>query len=158
MDLNNLANNDYRNQFFYASGVWQKPRGIFMVYIHAFGGGGGGGGGAAGSSGTNRNGGGGGACGNTSRLLIPAAVISDNLLITIGAGGAGGSSGVSGTVGGDTIITAARGTATNVGRILIASGGNAGNTNGTGGGGVGANSIFNTIPSALGVTGFVGLS
>jgi hypothetical protein len=155
MDLYNLTNNDYRTQFFYRSGVWQKPKGISMVYIHAIGAGGGGAGGASGASGTNRNGGGGGACGNTSRLLIPAAVISDNLTITVGLGGTGGSSGTNGIVGADTIITSARGTATNVARILYASGGNAGN--GVSGGlGSSANSIFNTIPSALGVTGFVG--
>ena len=54
LDLNNLADNSGKVQIFTTSGMWHKPRGISMVYIHIVGGGRGGGNqGGGGFGGTN---------------------------------------------------------------------------------------------------------
>ena len=84
MDLYNLPDKSQKVQIFTTSGMWHKPRGISMVYIHIVGGGGGGNGGGTGALGTVRAGGGGGAGGNTSKLCLPAVLISDSLVIEIG--------------------------------------------------------------------------
>ena len=160
LDLNNLADNSGKVQIFTASGMWYKPRGISMVYIHIVGGGSGGAGGLSGAAGTARNGGGGGASGNTSRLVVPAALLSESLIVRVGAGGNGGTAGGgAGQAGGETSVESVRGNGSiNTSRILIASGGAAmaGGTNTAGAAGQSANSVFNTIPAALGVTTFTG--
>jgi hypothetical protein len=160
MDLYNLPDKSQNVQIFTTSGMWHKPRGISMVYIHLVGGGSGGAAGLSGSAGSARNGGGGGASGNTSRLVVPAALISDSLGVTVGAGGNGGTgSGGAGQAGGVTYINSTRGsTSTGVQTLLLATGGPAmaGGTDRTGASGQGANSITNTPPACLGVTLFLG--
>ena len=54
MDLYNLPDKSQKVQIFTTSGMWHKPRGISMVYIHIVGGGGGGNGGGTGALGTVR--------------------------------------------------------------------------------------------------------
>ena len=61
MDLYNLPDKSQNVQIFTTSGMWHKPRGISMVYIHLVGGGSGGAAGLSGAAGSARNGGGGGA-------------------------------------------------------------------------------------------------
>ena len=160
LDLNNLADNSGKVQIFTTSGMWHKPRGISMVYIHIVGGGSGGAGGLSGALGSARNGGGGGASGNISRLVVPAALLSESLIVRVGAGGNGGTAGGgAGQAGGETSVESVRGNgSSNTSRILIASGG-AAVTGGADRGGAAAqsaNSVFNTIPAALGVTLFIG--
>jgi hypothetical protein len=160
MDLYNLPDKSQNVQIFTTSGMWHKPRGISMVYIHLVGGGSGGAAGVSGSAGTARNGGGGGASGNTSRLILPAALISDSLGVTVGTGGNGGTgSGGAGQAGGATYVNSTRGSAsTGVQTLLLASGGlaMAGGTNTAGAVSQAANSITNTPPACLGVTLFIG--
>jgi hypothetical protein len=160
MDLYNLPDSSQKVQFFYTSGVWYKPRGISMVYIHIVGGGSGGAAGLSGLAGSARNGGGGGASGNTSRIIIPAALISDSLGVTVGAGGNGGTgSGGAGQAGGATFVNTTRGSAlTGVQTLLLASGGAtmSGGSDRSGAAGQSGNSIVNTPPACLGVTLFVG--
>ena len=159
MDLYNLSDTSQKVQVFTTSGVWHKPRGISMVYIHAVGAGSGGSAGTSGALGTSRAGGGGGSGGNVSRLCIPAVLISDSLIISVGIGGSGGTvtagSGTSGILGGDTNIISARGTAANSTNLLWTQGGPAPVLS-TGGPGSGANSISNTPFAALGVNFFLG--
>lgn len=159
LDLNNLADNSGKVQIFTTSGMWHKPRGISMVYIHIVGGGSGGAGGLSGALGTARNGGGGGASGNTSRLVIPAVFLSDSLSITVGRGGDGGTAGGgAGQAGGASVIDSTRGGQIAASRLLLASGGATmtGGSDRTGAVGQSANSVFNTTPAALGVTIFIG--
>jgi len=160
LDLNNLADNSSKVQIFTTSGMWHKPRGISMVYIHLVGGGSGGAGGLSGAAGTARNGGGGGASGNISRLVIPAALLSESLIVRIGAGGNGGTAGGgAGQAGGETSVELVRGNgSSNTSKALIASGGGTmtGGVDRAGAAGQSANSVFNTTPAALGVTLFIG--
>jgi hypothetical protein len=160
MDLYNLPDKSQNVQIFTASGMWHKPRGISMVYIHLVGGGSGGAAGLSGLAGSARNGGGGGASGNTSRLVVPAALIGDSLGVTVGAGGNGGTgSGGAGQAGGATFVNTTRGSSsTGVQTLLLATGGPAmaGGTNTAGASSQGPNSITNTPPACLGITLFLG--
>lgn len=67
--------------------VWNKPRGVNMVYIILLGSGGGGGTGAVGVTGAAAGGGGGGSAGQ-STILIPAFLLPDQLFISTGIGAA----------------------------------------------------------------------
>lgn len=76
--------------------IWNKPRGVSMVYMLCIGGGGGGGAGASSAAGS---GGTGGSSSSQSSLILPSFMIPDNLNIRVGIGGAGGT-GVLNAVGG----------------------------------------------------------
>jgi hypothetical protein len=80
--------------------IWEKPRGINMVYITCIGDGSGGGGGATNNSITARGGGAGGSSGGFTTLLIPAIFLPDRLYISVGGGGAGGAPGNPASLGG----------------------------------------------------------
>src|ERR1041385_3769926 len=91
-----LPSKGNRQEFFCTGGVWQpwnKPRGVDMVFIYCLGSGAGGGAGLTGASGTSRGGGGGGGSAASTRLLIPAALIPDQLYVQVPAGGAAGVNG-----------------------------------------------------------------
>lgn len=77
--------------------TWRKPRGCKMIYMLAVGGGSSGGCGL--NSGASSGGGAGGGSGAQSSLLIPAAVLPDELFIQAGAGGQQPASLVSAAVG-----------------------------------------------------------
>jgi hypothetical protein len=155
MDLYNLPDKSQKVQIFTTSGMWHKPRGISMVYIHIVGGGGGGNGGGTGALGTVRAGGGGGAGGNTSKLCLPAVLISDSLVIEIGPGGNGGSGGGGlGTAGGTTIINSARGTSANSSRVLVSTGGLASASAAVAGNPSSVNTVFQASLAVLGVSNF----
>lgn len=98
-------------QKFYCTGsswtVWEKPRGVSMLFIFLLGGGSGGGGGFTGGSGTNRGGGGGGGCSAVTRLLIPTIFLPDRLYVQVGEGGAGGAVATNGSLGQPSFISVA---------------------------------------------------
>jgi hypothetical protein len=133
MDVFNLIDNRYKTQIFYQSGAWVKPRGIKGVFITCIGAGGGGGGGTPGASGVNQIGGGGGGCGGITRVLLPASLITDTLLITIGDGGLGGSSGANGTSGTATYVDVQYRRQYQLTALCYANGGNGGFANGNAG-------------------------
>lgn len=92
--------------------TWQSfniPNKVKMVNFTLIGGGGGGGGGSGPASGpvTNAGGGGGGA-GSCLNFTVPAIFLPETVYISVGVGGAGGTkaaTGVSGTSGGQTIVS-----------------------------------------------------
>ena len=112
---------------------WVKPQGASMVWFTLIGGGGGGGG----SDGTTDCLGGG--SGAVTNLMIPAFLVPDNLLVSVGSGGSGGSSG--GAAGAAGLNTAILTTLGNTGGFLTYSpGGNGGDfTSATGGSATAAN-------------------
>src|SRR5215813_3396943 len=95
-------------QIFYNTGtggttwqLWEKPRGLTMVWMWGVGGGGGGG---AGFTGTASSAGGG--TGAPAMMTIPALLLPDRLYISVGKGGAGGaSSGNAGAAGESSYIS-----------------------------------------------------
>jgi len=148
----NFADIKYKTEVFTSSGIWIKPQGITMVSITAIGAGGGGGGGIANTSGSTRTGGGGGGSGAITRLIIPEMFITDSLVISAGTGGIGGvSSGGAGTRGGNTTVDmVTKGNGDIYTRIIIASGGTAGNGSAAGVGGIVA-VIGDALYSSMGV-------
>jgi len=72
--------------------TWTKRRGVSMVQIICIGGGAAGGNGAIGANGLGGGGGGGGSA-NVSFLTIPAILIPDQLLVSVGYGGVAATSG-----------------------------------------------------------------
>jgi hypothetical protein len=148
----NFADIKYKTEVFNSSGIWIKPQGITMVSITAIGGGGGGGGGITNTSGSTRTGGGGGGTGAITRLIIPEMFITDSLVISVGTGGNGGvSSGGAGTDGGNTTVDmVTKGNGDIYTRIIIASGGTAGNGS-TGGLGALASVIGDALYSSMGI-------
>jgi hypothetical protein len=156
MDLYNLPDKSQKVQIFTTSGMWHKPRGISMVYIHIVGGGGGGNGGGTGALGTVRAGGGGGGGANTSRLCLPAVLISDSLIIEIGLGGNGGAGGGSlGDAGGATTIYSARGTSASSTKFLVSTGAVASASAPTAGTPSSVNTVFQAPLAVLGVSNFL---
>lgn len=141
LDLFDTTNNSYKNQVFYQSGTWVKPRGITMVSFFVVGAGGGGGTGSNTTPGATGNGGGGGGGGGAvSRLIIPAIFLPDNLTIVIGVGGD------SATNGGNTYVDLPNGSNVFTTRLVFSNGGGAGgnasaSTNGTAGTGGAAASV-----------------
>ena len=156
MDLYNLPDKSQKVQIFTASGMWHKPRGISMVYIHIVGGGGGGNGGGTGALGTVRAGGGGGGGANTSRLCLPAVLISDSLIIEIGLGGNGGAGGGGlGIAGGATTIYSARGTSASSTKFLVSTGAVASASAPVAGTPSSVNTVFQAPLAVLGVSNFL---
>jgi hypothetical protein len=140
--------------------IWQKPRGISMVYMITISGGGGGGGGFNRPGGTGDAGGGGsGGCSGITPMMMPAIFLPDQLYIFAGNGGIGGSSGVAGTAGALSIISLGNGTATAGATIpnLILQSGQAGPTGGGAGTGAagGAAGVAGTV-STFTTTGPLG--
>jgi len=141
LDLFNTTDNTYKNQVFYESGTWIKPRGITMVSFFVVGAGGGGGSGSNSTPGATGNaGGGGGGGGAVSRLLIPAIFLPDVLTIVIGNGGDPS------TNGGNTYIDLPNGSNVFTTRLVFSNGGGGGGnaastTNGTAGTGGAAASV-----------------
>jgi hypothetical protein len=123
-----------------------------MVSITAIGAGGGGAGGSTAASGSTRNSGGGGGSGAITRLIIPEMFITDSLVVSVGIGGSGGvSSGGAGTRGGNTTVDmVTKGNGDIYTRIIIASGGTAGNGVTAGAGGLVA-VIGDALYSSMGV-------
>lgn len=111
--------------------VWKKPKGASMIWIVMIGGGGGGGGGFSRAAGSAGGGGGSGACSGTSRYLLPAIFLPDQLFIQVGQGGLGGAASVAGANGLNSYIYTSP-TSTSTINLIGAS-----NTNPAGGGGGG---------------------
>lgn len=143
--------------------VWNKPRGINMVFMFAVGTGGGGGGGG-GNSGTNTRGGGGsGAAASRTTLLIPAIFLPDTLYIGIPKVSAGGlgqtntGAGFDGAAGSASIVSTDPGQG--VASRVISSGLGAANAGGgiagsdvAGGGGGSAPSAATAVSMPFGAT------
>ena len=155
MDAFNLIDNQYKTQIFYQSGAWVKPRGIRGVFITCIGAGGGGGGGTPGASGVNQIGGGGGGCGGITRVLLSASLITDTLLITIGAGGAGGTSGANGAVGAQTFVDLQYRREYSLTALCYANGGGGGLANGTAGAAAAIGNVTASMVSTLGQVNFL---
>lgn len=153
--LFNLAEANYRNQVFYTSGVWRKPPNITMVSFFLVGAGGAGGNGFVTSLLQGSGAGAGGGSGAVTKLIIPAVLLPDILLVNVGVGGSRGAfqtgvivSGGSGTA---TYVDLINGNATASTLIAIANGGTGGGggTIGGGAGGGGAAGAASTITSTV---------
>jgi len=154
MDLFDIANTDYRTQIFYTSGTWRKPPGISMVFIGCVGAGGGGGGGFTRVSNQTGGAGGGGASGAIYNVIISAALIPDELFITVGEGGQGGVTQSGGTSGGVTYVEAYKDGGANF-VIARATGGGAGGGSASSGGAgtAGTNAVSAAANQKLSTTG-----
>ena len=137
---------------------WQKPRGVSMVYILAWGAGGGGGGGQTGAATLACSGSPGGGSGAQSTLLIPAILIPDTLYVQVGLGGNGGaanSSGTGGTSSNVAVFPYGSPTSNTVGYLIGAAGGGGGtrtaNTGGTAGTAGAVGRIADSNQAGLGI-------
>ena len=162
--LFNLPDIDYRNQAFYTSGVWRKPPNISMVSFFLVGAGGAGGNGFVTSTLQGSGSGAGGGGGAITKLIIPAVLLPDILLVNVGVGGSRGtfSAGVvvSGGSGTATYVDLINGNATASTLIAIANGGtgggggSSGGGSGTGGAGGVASTIISTVYLGMGISSF----
>ena len=155
LDFNHiLSTPGYNFQQFYGTSsvtlrqwqTWQKPRGVNWVYI--IGVGGGGSGSVGGRAATTAGGGGGGGSGAQTSVLIPAAFIPDTLYIQPGAGGSATNLTVAlaGANGLPTYVSIEPFTAFTANMtLLLASGGNGGGAEATGGAPGGAGGTLATI-------------
>jgi hypothetical protein len=164
--LFNLPDTNYRNQVFYASGVWRKPSNITMVQFFLVGAGGGGGAGYIVSTTQGAGSGAGGGGGAITKLLIPSVFLPDELYVNVGIGGSAGVISAAGVSGGNGVS----GTATyvdlingnNTSSTLIATanggtrgtGGTVGGVSGTGGAGGVASTISSSVYLGLGYGSF----
>jgi hypothetical protein len=153
--LFDLAEANYRNQVFYTSGVWRKPPNITMVSFFLVGAGGAGGNGFVTSTLQGCGAGAGGGSGAVTKLIIPAVLLPDILLVNVGVGGIRGNFGtgvvVSGGSGTATYVDLINGNATASTLIAIANGG----TGGTGGGSGGAAGVGGAAGAASTITSTV---
>jgi len=159
----NFADIKYKTEVFTSSGIWIKPQGITMVSITAIGAGGGGAGGSTAAVSSARSSGGGGGSGAITRLIIPEMFITDSLVISAGKGGIGGvSSGGAGTNGGNTYVDmVTKGNGNIYTRLIIASGGTAGNGLNAGAGGLVAvigDALYSSMGIWTAIAGFNGAS
>jgi hypothetical protein len=115
--------------------VWNKPPGVSFVYIVAVGAGGSGGCPTAFSSGVARNGGGGGGSGGMSTLLLSNWACPDTLYIFCGRGGTPVSTPATNGVQGNNTYVNYVPRFNSYYTLLLALGGGAGQTAGTGGAG-----------------------
>lgn len=150
------------------------PRDCGLVYLIAVGGGGGGGGGQSSASGVTAYGGAGGGSGACCMVVIPRFLLPDIIYMAPGYGGSGGAAGGVGSAGGDTFVyvipynDASNGKDTTQ-RLLWATPGSGGATNGGSGGAAGAAtttignmyysiySLFNVNPSSISMPGVAGI-
>lgn len=141
---------------------WTKPSGAQRVYALVIAGGGGGGSGRKGAASTIRGGGSAGGGGGYSWWTLPASLLPSSFTVAVGAGGAGGASrttsdtdGANGTAGGDSSLVNSGTT------YLIATGGqagNAGDADGSAGGGPGYGLISGGLGGASNASGAAGTS
>lgn len=114
--------------------MWQKPRGVSVVYMMTIGGGGGGGCGRTRALNANGGGGGGGACSGGAKFICPALLLPDVMYVQVGEGGLGGIGGTDpgnpGAAGGHSYISTSKTLA--LPNLICYSG--AGTNNGGGGG------------------------
>lgn len=163
--LFDLAEANYRNQVFYTSGVWRKPPNITMVSFFLVGAGGAGGNGFVTSLLQGCGAGAGGGSGAITKLIIPAVLLPDILLVNVGVGGIRGTFGgpgvtVSGGSGTATYVDLINGNATASTLIAIANGGIGGGGGivggvaGTGGAAGAASTITSTVYLGMGLSSF----
>lgn len=151
LDLSHLGNKrDAYSQIFRPMGlasatlgnwqVWNKPLGITTVQMLCIGSGasGAGGNGRASLAASIAAGGGGGGCSGYTSLIIPAALVTDQLFISVGPGPLGGATSAAGLIGINSYISAAQGVITAASLYLSA------NTNNP------------AAPAAAGTTGVAG--
>jgi hypothetical protein len=162
--LFDLAEANYRNQVFYTSGIWRKPPNITMVSFFLVGAGGAGGNGFVISTLQGCSSGAGGGSGAITKLIIPAVLLPDELLVNVGVGGSRGAFNtgvtVSGGSGTATYVDLIDGNATASTLIAIANGGTgggggaSGGISGTGGAGGAASTITSTVYLGMGFASF----
>ncbi len=129
---------------FTADGTWAVPAWARSVEAVLIGGGGGGGAGESGAAGSALAGGGGGGPGGRTVVRWPAAALSTDLAVEVGAGGPGGVAGPGGD-GGETTVALG-------GEVLALAGGGLGGALSGGAGGLG------DVPGGAGGAGGAGLA